>query len=91
MPSSVVNSTFRSDFSGRPFFSSFFSSFLSSFFSSFLSFSCSAISWRFALAFTAISSAKITPRTIAKTTNHAVSPRRLGCFALMLVFLRTVN
>src|SRR5256885_3631010 len=37
VPSSVVNSTFRSDFNGRPFFSSFFS-FFSSFFSSCLSF-----------------------------------------------------
>jgi hypothetical protein len=32
---------------------------------------------------------KKTPRTIAKTTNHAARPHRLGCFTFMLDSLRT--
>src|SRR5260370_33260618 len=85
VPSSVVNSTLRSDFSGRPFFSSFFSCFLSSFFSCFLSVSCAAASWRFTPASSATSPPNMPPRAIANTTNHAVLPRRLDCFAVMLV------
>src|SRR5436190_3376867 len=81
VPSSVVNSIFRLDFRGRPFFSFFFSSFLS--------FSCSAASCRIAPAFSDVEVPKMNPRNIAKTTNHAVRPPRLGCFTLMLDFLRT--
>src|SRR6266850_2137908 len=80
VPSSVVNSIFRSDFSGSPFFSSF----LSVFFSSFLSFSCSGTPCHLAPALRTAGLPKKTPATIVRTASHAV-PRRLGCFALMLI------
>src|SRR6266404_2594151 len=80
VPSSVVNSIFRSDFSGSPFFSSF----LSVFFSSFLSFSCSGASCRLAPALRTAWPPRKAPAIIVRTASHAV-PRRLGCFALILI------
>src|SRR6266513_631430 len=85
VPSSVMNSTFRSDFNGRPFFSSFFS-FFSSFFFSCLSFSCATASCRWRLASSGVAPPKMTSRTMANTTNHAVRPRRLGCFTGIVDF-----
>src|SRR6266850_1488694 len=85
VPSSVVNSIFRSDFSGSPFFSSF----LSVFFSSFLSFSCPGTPCHLAPALRTAGLPKKTPATIVRTASHAV-PRRLGCFALMLISSATI-
>src|SRR6266849_9509842 len=80
VPSSVVNSILRSDFSGSPFFSSF----LSVFFSSFLSFSCPGAPCSLAPALRTAWPPKKTPAIIVKTASRAVL-RRLGCFALMLI------
>src|SRR5260370_12975543 len=81
VPSSVVNSILRSDFRGRPFFSSFFSPFLS--------FCCSAASCRVALALSADAPLKVIARTIANPTNHAVPPPIPACLTLLLDFLHT--
>src|SRR5438477_5560374 len=87
VPSSVVNEILRSDFSGKPFFSSF----LSSFFSSFFSFSCAASDQTFSGGFGGIScvSARAFLARLAKlninVNRYTTTDCRLGCFQFMLL------